>query len=73
VLRDELERDSSPHPIVAIGVLVKPGAVVLGADQRAGVARQADNGEGSEDGVDSTALEAELAQVRASEESAGTL
>jgi hypothetical protein len=51
------------HPVVAVGVLFDQLEVVLGADYRPRVAGKGHDRQTPEDGVDRTALEAELAQV----------
>ena len=51
------------HPVAAERVVLDELEILLGADQRARVAGERDDGQGPEDGVDSTPLETELAQV----------
>jgi hypothetical protein len=50
-----------PHAIVPVRVRLEQAPIVLSADERAWVARERDNGQCPKDGVDGTALEAELA------------
>ena len=61
------------HPVTVEGVLLEQPAIVLGSHERAGVAGKRDDRQRTEDGVDGAALEAELAQVRAAEQSTGCL
>src|SRR5437879_2065291 len=51
------------HPVAAERVVLDELEVLLGADEGAGVAGESDDGQCPEDGVDGSALEAELAQV----------
>jgi hypothetical protein len=62
-------RPYRPHPVAAERVVLDELEVLLGAYQRAGVAGKSDDGKGSEDGVDGSPLEAELAQVGSVQES----
>ena len=56
--------------VVAIGVLLDELGVLLGADHRSRVSRERNDREGTEDGVDGSSLETELAQVRSRQERA---
>ena len=58
------------NALVAVGVLLDQGEVLLGADHRAGVAGERHNGKDAEDSVDGAALESEVAEVGAREERA---
>ena len=61
------------HAVIAVSVAVDELKVVLDADHRSRIARERDHRQSAEDGVDSAALEAELAQVRAREQRARRL
>jgi hypothetical protein len=54
---------SGADPVVSVGVLFDERTVVVGADQRARVARDYDDRQRAEDGVDGAPFEPELAQV----------
>src|SRR3954464_5029515 len=56
--------------VVAVGVLLDELGVLLGADHRSRVSRERNDREGTEDGVDGSSLETELAQVRSCQERA---
>ena len=51
------------HPVAAERVVLDELEILLGPDQRTRVARKRDDGQGPEDGVDSTTLEPELTEV----------
>lgn len=51
------------HPVAAERVVLDELEILVGADQRAGVAGKRDDGQGPEDGIDGTPLEPELTQV----------
>jgi hypothetical protein len=53
-----------PDAVVAVGVLLDELEVLLGADHRTRVSRERNDRERTEDGVDSSPLQTELAQVR---------
>jgi hypothetical protein len=59
-----------PDAIVAVGVPLDEGAVLVGADHRARVTGQRHDGKDAEDGVDGSAFESEVAEVSAGEEGA---
>jgi hypothetical protein len=66
-------RSNRPNAIVSVRVLREERAIILGADERPGIAGERHYRKRPKDGIDCAALEAELAQVRAGEESAGSL
>lgn len=57
-----------PNAVVAVGVLVDQLKVLLGADHRARVARQRDDGQRAKHGIDRPPLETKLAKMRACQE-----
>jgi hypothetical protein len=61
------------HAVVSVRELLDQRLVVIRSDQGARVARDRDDGECPEDGVDGSALEPELAEVRSREEGSGSL
>jgi hypothetical protein len=63
----------SPDPVARVGRALEEREVVADPDQWPPVARQHDDREGSKDGVDGTALEPELAEIRAREQRLGAL
>src|SRR4051794_16746847 len=61
---------SRPYAIVAIGELLDELEILLGPDHRSRVSRERNDRERTEDGVNGSPLETELAQVRSCQERA---
>jgi hypothetical protein len=60
-----------PDAIVAVGVLLDEGEILLSANHRTRVAGKSHDGKDAEHSVDSATLEAEVAEVAAGEQRSG--